>query len=304
MIFPKPLVKGDKVGITAPARKILPADLDAAARILKNWGLQPVFSRFINSASHSYLAGTDSERLADLQSMIDDREIKAIICARGGYGSTRIIDNLNIIALRENPKWLIGFSDITALHLLLEKNEIASIHGTMPILFSGLDAAPSVNSLRSVLFESSCNIHWPASQFNREGRACAETVGGNLSLLADSLGTKTEISTAGKILILEEIDEYLYKVDRMMTQLRRAGKLSELKGLIIGHMTDIKDTTLPFGQSVEEIILNAVKDSSCPVAFRFPSGHEDPNLAWIHGGTAILDVTSSGGSVDYRSPTS
>ena len=296
---PDILNPGDKIGVAAPARKINPVDVEVASKILTSWGLEVSIAKNIFSNHHSYLSGSDEERLSDLQSMIDDPGTRAIICARGGYGSTRILDSLDFSALQKNPKWIVGFSDITALHLKLVKHGIASIHGTMPVLFSKEDAASSLESLRKLLMNGACKIETTFADHNKTGIANGPLIGGNLSLIVDSLSTATEPDTKGKILFVEEVDEYRYKIDRMMTQLKRAGKLNNLSGLIIGHMTDIKDTELSFGQTVEEIILDAVKDYSYPVAFGFPSGHEHPNYAWIHGGQATLSVKDSGTSLTF-----
>ena len=291
MIYPPKLKAGDVVGIVAPARKISPGQLEAAINTLETWGLKTRLAKNIFSSKHSYLAGSDEERCLDFQSMIDDVEVKAILCARGGYGSTRILDNLNFSPLVSNPKWIIGFSDVTAFHLHLASIGIASIHGTMPIFFGQKEAQESVETIQKILFTGACEITSHPEVGNRPGRAAGEVIGGNLSLIVDALNTPSEPGTNNKILVVEEIDEYFYKVDRMFTQLRRAGKLKNLSGLLIGHLTDIKNTELPFGETVSQIILHAVRDYRYPVAFSFPSGHQNPNLAWIHGGRAVLDVS-------------
>ena len=291
MILPPILKAGDRVGIVAPARKIFKDQLDASMHTLASWGLQPRLAQNIFSTSHSYLAGTDAERRADFQEMIDDPEVKAIFCARGGYGSTRIVDDLNFSKLKSNPKWIIGFSDITALHLRLITMGCASIHGTMPIFFSKDESASSIESLQKILFSSSCEIQCTPNAANRIGHGSGEVIGGNLSLILDALKTSSEPDTNYKILVVEEVDEYFYKLDRMFTQLRRIGKLKNLAGLLIGHMTDIKNSELAFGEDVAQIVMHAVRDYHYPVAFSFPTGHQNPNLAWIHGGNALLDVT-------------
>lgn len=300
MIIPPLLKTGDKVGIVATSRKIDAADVAFAAKVLASWGLQVITGRNMFSSSHSYLSGSDEERRADLQNMIDDADIRAIICARGGHGSTRIIDSIDFSPFTRNPKWLVGFSDITALHLRLKREQVASIHGTMPVLFSAPDSAASVESLRKLLLEGECSIDAVPSSFNRTGAASGIVMGGNLSLVVDSLGTSGEPDTRNAILVLEEIDEYFYKVDRMMTQLRRAGKLQHLGALVIGHMTGIKEATLNFGERVEQIILNVVKDHSYPVVFGFPSGHENPNYAWVHGGKADLIASTKKVSLSFE----
>jgi muramoyltetrapeptide carboxypeptidase len=300
MTIPKNLKPGDKIGVVAPARKINPADLEFAVNVMSLWGLEVVLSKNIYSSDHSYLSGTDEERLSDIQTMINDPDIHAIISARGGYGSTRILDAIDFSPLKQNPKWIIGFSDITAIHLKLLKHQIASIHGTMPILFSNSASKLSVESLKALLFSGEYRIDALPSSSNVRGQFTGIVTGGNLSLIVDSLGTATEPDTTNKILVLEEIDEYLYKIDRMMTQLHRAGKLSNLRGLIIGHMTNLKDSDLKFGEGVEAIVLNAVKDYSYPIAFNFPSGHDHPNYAWIHGAEAMFSVSDIHVSLEHR----
>lgn len=293
MIIPTLLQPGDTVSVVATARRINESDLNAAVEILSLWGLNVVLSENILSESHPYFSGSDDERLNDIQSAINNPEIKAIICARGGYGTTRIVDEINTTPLLNNHKWLVGFSDITSLHLKLLKNNLASIHGTMPILFSKSESASSVETLRMLLFSGTCRIECAATNFNIKGSAEGIVVGGNLSLINDSLGTATELDTSDKILIIEEVDEYRYRLDRMMTQLRRAGKLKNLRALLVGHMTDVRDSDPEFGESVESIIMNAVRGYSYPVAFGFPSGHENPNYAWVSGGTASLIVSDA-----------
>jgi muramoyltetrapeptide carboxypeptidase len=302
MIRPELLRKGDKICILAPARRVSQSDLEPAITIFKSWGLEVVSSANLYSKSHSYLAGSDIERLQDLQTAINDPSIKAIISARGGYGSSRIIDQLDISQLLKHPKWIVGFSDITALHLKVLKAGIISIHATMPVLFSRKDSAKSVESLRRILFENEFSIQAESTVQNRLGESSGILMGGNLSLIIDSLGTSSEPDTTGAILIIEEIDEYLYRLDRMMTHLKRAGKLAGIKGLVVGHMTDMKDSELPFGESVEDMIMNAVREYKFPVAFQFPSGHENPNLAWRHGEVVFLNVVPSGSSLSSIKP--
>jgi len=303
MIKPSPLQIGDTVTIVAPARKLTAEDLSMAVSTLESWGLGVVLPKNIGSQKHSYLAGTDAERLEDFQQAINDANIKAIICARGGYGSTRIIDRLDFAPLTRYPKWVVGFSDITAIHLALFRYGMESIHGTMPVLFAKPDAGSSLSSLKEALFGSNVVLIAKKFERNKPGSGRGEVVGGNLSLIVDSLGTPSEPDLCGKILILEEIDEYLYKIDRMLVQLKRSGKLHELAGLILGHFTDIQDTTLPFGESVEDIVLNAVSDYRYPVAFGFPTGHENPNLAWPHGAIGSLVVNAEGSSLAFATVT-
>ncbi|MFZ6013378.1 MAG: S66 peptidase family protein [Bacteroidota bacterium] len=294
MITPPALQPGDKVGIVAPARKISKQNLDTAIKLIHSWGLQVVLGQHVFSETHSYLSAQDDRRRIDFQHMLDDAQTKAIICARGGYGSTRFIDRVDLGPLLTNPKWIVGFSDITAVHLKLFCAGFQSIHATMPVLFDRPDAQLSVESLRKVLFGEAPVIEASTNPANRLGTASGIAIGGNLSLINDSLGTNSEPDTTGKILIVEEIDEYLYRLDRMFTQLKRAGKLEKLAGLVVGHMTDIKDTELSFGEDVESIIANAVRDYSFPVAFNFPIGHDQPNMAWVHGSEMTLTVETAG----------
>jgi muramoyltetrapeptide carboxypeptidase len=298
---PPLLTAGDTIGILAPARKIHRADVEFASELFASWGLKTKVADNIYSEHHAYLSGSDAERLSDVQTLLNDASVNALISARGGYGSTRIVDHVDYSALLKHPKWMIGFSDITAFHLKFQQIGIASIHGTMPVLFSKRDSAQSIESLRRLLFDGECSMEAQPSRDNRAGKVSAEVIGGNLSLILDSLGTESEPDTADKILIVEEIDEYLYRIDRMMTQLRRTGKLKNLKGLVIGHMTDIKESEFNFGENVQQIICNAVRDYTYPVAFRFPTGHENPNLAWINGGIATLEVTESKSSLVFDS---
>jgi muramoyltetrapeptide carboxypeptidase len=290
---------GDKIAITAPARKIDRALVERSIDILQEWGLQVVLSTNLFAGTHSYLSGTDEERYRDLQALINDDSIQGILCARGGYGSARITDRIDLSALYQNPKWLIGFSDITSLHLKFLKSGIQSLHATMPVLFPRAESAISVESLRKILFNGSATLSSTECIYNKPGQCEGVVVGGNLSLIVDSLGTKTELDTDDKILVIEEIDEYFYKVDRMLTQLKRAGKLHGLKGLVVGHMTDIKNGELTFATSFEAVILDAVAEYNYPVGFKFPTGHENPNLAWIQGGTAQLSVTRESGILKF-----
>ncbi|MEO7989056.1 MAG: LD-carboxypeptidase [Chryseolinea sp.] len=299
MVNPPFLKSGDKIGIVAPGRKVKPSDIEASINFFEAWGLQVVLAKNVYSNDHSYLAGTDSQRLSDFQSMMDDSSIRSIICARGGYGSTRILDQLDFTSFLKSPKWVVGFSDITAFHLKLSKINVASIHGTMPILFSKKQAIDSVESLQRLLFGDPRHFLIDSHPSNRIGKSTGQLVGGNLSLIVDSIGTANEPDTDGKILVIEEVDEYLYKLDRMMVQLKRAGKFNNLNGLIVGHMTDIKDTELKFGEHVEDIIRNHTSSFQFPIAFNFSIGHENPNLAWIHGAIAQLDVAGRNSRLSY-----
>jgi muramoyltetrapeptide carboxypeptidase len=302
MIRPPFLKSGDKIGIVAPGRKVSALDIEIAVQQFRSWGLEVVMAPNLFSTDENYLAGTDSQRQGDYQSMLDNPDIRAIINARGGYGTTRILDHLDFTAFQSNPKWIVGFSDITALHLKLAKLGFQSIHGTMPIVFGKADAADSIHSLRRYLFGDVHDIRTAGNPLNRNGHASGDVVGGNLSLIVDSLGTSSEVDTAGKILIIEEIDEYLYRIDRMLVHLKRAGKLRNLAGLIVGHMTGPLDTELRFGHSITDMILEHVGLSQYPVVFDFPSGHENPNLSWAHGGRAELLVNNEHVTLSFDRP--
>ena len=291
MTQPPALQPGDSIAIIATSRKVSSEDIRDAIKIFSSWGFEVRLGPHVHSNSHTYLAGTDEERLGDLQAVLEDPKIKAIICARGGYGITRILDKIDVSSIHANPKWIVGFSDITALHLKLFKYGISSIHGTMPILFSREESKNSVESLKNVLLSGSFSISGKNCKVYNKANVAGPLIGGNLSLIVDSLGTDSEIETDNAILMVEEIDEYFYRVDRMIMQLRRAGKLAKLKALVVGHMTDIKESTLAFGESVESIVLNAVGEYNYPVIFNFPFGHENPNLAWIHGASASLSFS-------------
>jgi muramoyltetrapeptide carboxypeptidase len=290
MVSPKPLSHGDKIGIVATARKVTDEHIMPAVEQFKNWGLNVVLSPMLFGGTHSYLAGTDEERIAAVQQFLDDPELSAIICARGGYGTTRIIDQVDFREFVKHPKWIVGFSDITALHLRLSALGFESIHGTMPVLFTKEDSGSSVEHLRTALFGEPLELSAAPHRGNRHGEASGKLIGGNLSLVVDSLGTAHEPNTEGTILVIEEVDEYYYKIDRMIVQLKRAGKLDHLAGLVAGHFTDIKETELKFGETVEEIIRYHTKSFSYPVAFNFPTGHANPNFSWIEGREALLSV--------------
>ncbi len=265
-----------------------------AEQHFKSWGLNVEFAPHLFSDEHGYLAASDQHRRQDFQSMLDDDKVKAIICARGGYGTTRILDQLVFTGFVQNPKWIVGFSDVTALHLTLSQLGVESIHATMPVLFSLPESTSSIESLKQILWSGKTIIRAEPNFSNILGQSKGCVIGGNLSLVIDSLCTSNEPDLENKILVVEEIDERLYKIDRMFTHLKRAGKLHKLAGLVLGHMTDIKDTTPGFGETLEEIVLSKVRTFDYPVAFRFPIGHENPNLAWRHGAMMKLTVEAKG----------
>jgi muramoyltetrapeptide carboxypeptidase len=288
-LSPPALRPGQTVALISTARKLSPEDVAIGIQCLTDWGLKVKIGDNLFAESGQF-AGTDAQRLADLQAALDDPEIDAIICARGGYGTSRILDQVNFEALLRHPKWIAGFSDVTALHTHLHGLHLQSIHSTMPILFDTDDRA-SMESLRKVLFGESQTYTIPPDPLNRMGMASGRLIGGNLSLLASVIGTHSDVDTAGKILFVEDTDEYLYHLDRMMIQLKRGGKLSGLAGLVVGSFTDIHDNGVPFGKTAYEIIAEAVAEYDFPVCFHFPTGHSPENLALICGREARLAVS-------------
>ena len=286
-----PLKHGDTIGICAPARKVTPEEMQAGIDLLQSWGLQVRCSKNLYGAFHQF-SGTDEERTADMQSLLDDPEVKAIISARGGYGCMRIVDGLDFSSTAARHKLIIGFSDLTVFHQHVFKLHGAeSIHG--PMMYSmdaGRTTEEALEDLRRLLFGEDIRYELTSALPLRRGEGSGVLTGGNLSLLYALGGSASEVDMEGKILFIEDLDEYLYHVDRMMMQLKRAGKLSRLKGLIVGGMTDMKDNTVPFGTTAEEIIMRAVEDYDYPVCMNFPAGHLRENHPLLFGKTVKLTV--------------
>ncbi len=281
----EPLKKGDKVAIVSPAKKIDRAYIEKAENLLSSWGFIPVTGRHALDTYHQF-AGTDENRAADLQQALDDPEIRAVICARGGYGTVRIIDRIDFSGFAKNPKWITGFSDITVLHNHIHTLlGVPTIHGAVPLYFIDADHNdnPTLSTLRSALTGEKMLYEISGHQVNREGEATGVLVGGNLAILESLIGTNSDIDTSGKILFIEDVSEYAYRLDRMMWSLKKSGKLENLAGLIVGGLTDIKEAKDLFGFTPEEIILNAVKEYSFPVMFGFPAGHVKENRAMVFG---------------------
>lgn len=282
------LKKGDKIAITCPAKK-LPRPMDEAVKVLESWGLEVVQGETLLASYHQF-AGDDELRANDLQKFIDDDSIKAIIAARGGYGTIRMVDMVDYIRLAANPKWIIGFSDITVLHSHLHANYgLQTIHGQMPVNVPDA-SSQSLISLKKALFGEAVIYNFKSHSHNRGGEAAAQVIGGNLSLLIAVLGSVSDMNYNGKILFLEDVGEYLYSIDRMLHTLKRAGKLSNLAGLIIGGFTELKDNDIPFGFTVPDMVMNLVKEYNYPVCFDFPAGHIPDNHAIIFGKTLYLKV--------------
>ena len=291
----KDLNIGDKIGIISTARKISMEELKPSIKLLEEWGLKVVFGKNLFEEDNQF-SGTVAQRSSDLQSMIDDDSIKAILCARGGYGTVQIIDKVDFSHLIKNPKWIIGYSDVTVLHSHLHQLGITSLHATMPINFEK-NTPKALESLKSALFGLGDLTEINHHHFNRFGKVEGEIVGGNLSILYSLLGSDSDINTDGKILFIEDLDEYLYHVDRMMMNLKRNGKLKNLKALIIGGMSDMNDNTIPFGKTAEEIILEYIKEFDFPVCFNFPAGHLDDNRCVRFGVKSVLEVNKNGVSL-------
>lgn len=294
----KPLQKGDKVAIIATARKITLPEIEYAVQTFERWELEVAVGQTIG-ASHHIFAGDDALRLQDFQAMLDDPNIKAIICARGGYGTSRIIDRVNFNAFEREPKWIVGFSDVTTLHSHIHNLGIETVHAIMPLLFPQDGTAAAIESLRQTLFGETPAYEIAPHSLNRSGKAAGRLVGGNLSLLQTLTATRSDIDTRDKILFIEDIGEYLYNIDRMMVHLDRSGKLEGLAGLLVGHFSGPQDNAIPFGKDAYEIIAEHVAKYDFPVCFNFPVGHEPLNIALICGREATLEVRQDGVSLEY-----
>ena len=296
MIQPLFLKPGDRVAIAAPARKISQQELAPAVKLLQSWGLEVVIPEHLFDEENQF-AGSDDTRAALMQHLLDAPDIRAIFCARGGYGTVRIIDRLDFSNFAESPKWLVGYSDITVLHSHIHRHlGIETLHATMPINISDKELrhpSPAVATMRRQLFGESLEYACPAHKLNRTGKATGLLVGGNLSMLYSLCGSESDIDTAGKILFIEDLDEYLYHIDRMMMNLKRCGHLAHLAGLVVGQMSDMHDNSIPFGRTAEEIVRDAVAEYGYPVCFNFPAGHNGTeNLALKLGHPTRLTVSA------------
>ena len=298
MIIPEKLVVGDKIGIISTARKITIEELKPPIKTLESWGLKVVLGANLFQEDDQF-SGTVDQRTNDLQIMIDDNSIKAILCARGGYGTVQIIDAINFTNLKKNSKWIVGYSDATVLHSHLNNLGMASLHATMPINFEG-NTNESLWSLKNALFGNLNNVECKAHPLNKFGKIEGDVVGGNLSILYSLLGSSSDIDTIGKILFIEDLDEYLYHIDRMMMNLKRNGIFGNLKGLIIGGMSDMNDNSIPFGKTAEQIILDYTKGYDFPICFGFPAGHLTDNRCLILGINSILEICENGVSLSQE----
>ena len=287
------LQKGDQVTIISTARKISREEIEPAIKMLESWGLIVNLSAALFEEDHQF-AGSESARTKALQNALDDKQCKAIICARGGYGTVQIIDYIDFSFFELHPKWIVGYSDVTVLHNHLQEDIRAeSIHATMPINFpKDGKANNATESLRKALFGEDLKYQFKAEtgSFLKEGNYSGKVVGGNLSILYSLTGTVSQVNTRGNILFFEDLDEYLYHIDRMMMNLKRASMLDHCIAILVGGISDMNDNEIPFGETAQEIILRNTKSYGYPVIFGFPAGHIQENLALILGRKADLKI--------------
>ncbi|WP_443937135.1 S66 peptidase family protein [Pedobacter sp. MW01-1-1] len=294
---PPYLKKGDKIALVCPAKK-LPKSIDYAISVLKSWGLEVIIGESVYAEYHQF-AGNDALRTKDIQRFLDDPAIRAIISGRGGYGSIRLIDDLDFTKFKQNPKWFVGFSDITVIlsHLIAQTNT-KCFHAQMPYTFEEA-TKESIESLKQLLFGEKPSYRY-ASDFENQTGACTGTlIGGNLTLLCSVQGSASEMDFDNKILFLEDVGEQEYSIDRMLRMLKRAGKLKNLNGLIIGAFNEISEEKIPFGQTADEVIWEIIKEYKYPVCFNFPSGHIENNLAMMLGAEIELNVESNNVTFNY-----
>lgn len=291
MITPPNLKKGDTIAIVATARKNIDDNLKPAIDLAKKWGLEVVIGKSIG-LDNNQLAGTDEQRASDFQEMIDNPNIHAVWCVRGGYGTARMIDLVDFSKFKNNPKWIVGFSDVTVLHSHLNNLGFATIHGIMPVNVE--KASPEVEeTLRKALFGEPLSYIVPCENENKSGNVEGILIGGNLSILYSLMGSKSQIDCKGKILFLEDLDEYLYHIDRMMLSLKRCGCFDELEGLVVGSFIKMHDNDIPWGKTAYQIIADITKKYNFPVVYNFPSGHIHDNRTLIFGKKVSLDVNDN-----------
>lgn len=297
MRIPPYLKKGDTIALVCTARKFTPEEAQPAIKLLESWGLKVKLGQTIG-LDNFQLGGSDSERANDFQTMLDNDSIQGIWCARGGYGTVRIIDKINFSNFIKKPKWIMGFSDVTVLHSHIHNLGVATLHSIMP--FSVPKAEQTAKeSMRKALFGENISYEIPSSSYNKKGKANGVLVGGNLSILYSLLGSESSINTENKILYIEDLDEYLYHIDRMMMNLKRNGYFDKIKGLIVGGMTDMHDNQIPFGRNASEIILDITQEFDIPICFDFPAGHLSDNRALILGEEIEFEVTESSTQVRF-----
>ncbi|MEH6534809.1 MAG: LD-carboxypeptidase [Psychroserpens sp.] len=303
LIQPHYLKAGDTVAIVAPSGilKNRNDEVNQAITLLKSWGLHAVIGKHVFSKA-DHFAGTDAERCEDFQKALDDPTISAIWCARGGYGTVRILDKLDYTKFKKHPKWLIGYSDITALHNQVHNEGFQSIHALMCVSLPKdiSEIKETLETFKSTIFGNPVNYILDGSTYNRVGEASGPLVGGNLTILHTMLGSKTSIDTSGKILFIEEIGEYKYHIDRMLQSMKRAGYFDNCAGILVGDMSKMRKNTTPWGTSVEQLILDALAEYDFPIAFGMPAGHEKDNRALILGHTIALKVEKGKSTVVFE----
>lgn len=291
--IPPYLKKGDTIGITCPAGYMATAKAQTCIETLQSWGFQVMVGKTLGSRSKNYFSANDETRSNELQAMLDDENIHAILCGRGGYGVTRIIDGLDFTRFKKNPKWIIGFSDITVLHThLYSRIKVASMHAPMAAAFNEGENK-YILALQKALIGKKAKYDCAAHPFNKPGIAKAELVGGNLSLLVHLIGTPSDIKTKDKLLFIEDIGEHIYNIDRMLYQLKRSGKLDNLAGLVVGGFTDMHDTERPFGKKVYKLIKEITSGYDYPVCFNFPVSHNTENYALKIGVQYTLTISKN-----------
>ncbi len=303
LIQPKYLKTGDSIAILAPAGVLIQREeiINQAKELVESWGLNVIIGDHVFNQDNHF-SGTDEERTSDFQKALDNPSIKAIWCARGGYGSGRILDKLDYTNFRVSPKWIIGYSDITAFHSHVHNLGIQTIHAMMgtSLSFNPEETELSIETFRKALFGEELSYNINSSEFNRKGEAEGILVGGNLSILQNMLGSVSQLNTDGKILFIEEIGEYKYHIDRMLQGLKRAGYFNNCKGLIIGDISNIKKNTTPWGSSIEQLILDVVKEFDFPVLFNFPAGHETDNRALLFGKIIKMNIDPNNSEIIFK----
>jgi len=296
MNYPAFLKNGDKIGLISTARKVQAKEIILATETIHKWGYETVIGNHLHEVFHQF-AGTDQQRAADLQLMLENTEIKAILCLRGGYSTLRIIDHIDFSTFVQNPKWIAGYSDITVLHSHIHSLfDLPTLHSTMPIHFmEDFSDTMATSTLKAALCGNLKQLEYTilSHPLNRIGQCKGKLIGGNLSILYALCGSISDIDTDGKILFIEDLDEYLYHIDRMMLNLKRSGKLANLAGLIIGGMSDMKDNLVPYGKNAYEIIAEHVSEFTYPVCFNFPAGHIPDNRSIILGHTYELVINDT-----------
>ncbi|MDY0781208.1 LD-carboxypeptidase [Tenacibaculum sp. IB213877] len=302
LITPPYLQKGDTIAMVAPAGilKNRKEVIDNAKALAESWGLKVVYGKHLFN-QNDHFAGTDDERCQDFQDALDNPNIKAIWAARGGYGSVRILDKLDFTKFRQHPKWIIGYSDITAFHNHIHNLGIETLHAMMGTSMQDNpeDIEETITTFKKAIFGEQLSYKIPSSKSNRTGKVSGELVGGNIAILASMLGSDSQVNTEGKILFIEEIGEYKYSIDRMLQSLKRAGYFDKLKGVIVGDMSKVKKNTTPWGHSIEHLVLQIIP-KDVPIMFDFPAGHEPDNRALIMGREISLNIGKETSSVLFK----